>query len=460
MVNILNNEIAFTFKNKNNKYFIKLLKYLSYLIGIFVTMPIVTLHYNGKHLSVFTFLYVMMMFMLIVTLKSFTINIKKKSIILYFWLLFSMVSSIFGLLFFVTEKEWSNVVLRYIPKIYSFFIFLFLLYNSKYKKIIIEFFFNGLIMGCIFNLIWVTIEGFIFYVYYISLNNIVFADYIKLLPENRKFISITYAGGIRATGFNYDPAHLGGLIPIVFTYFYLNKNYIMFPLIITALAFSQSTTALLSTVLIIIIHFKKGVFLKKKIRFSFNKALIGGVILICLFLLLVVIFNKYNIVTSLLKNIDGFTNRVSTVYIKNDEPNIRTLYHKYIPDAMIFNGFATIIGTGFGTASYPYINEINIKNNLNITFTKPYDPESTYISYLFDLGIVGLLIYLYILFIIYRYYNKNYNNKYNLIILSTITSIILSSIFYHYTLTAYHVLSIIMAMLYMDIQVKKRRYSE
>lgn len=456
MVNILNNEIAFTFKNKNNKYFIKLLKYLSYLIGIFVTMPIVTLHYNGKHLSVFTFLYVLMMFMLIVTLKSFTINIKKKSIILYFWLLFSMVSSIFGLLFFVTEKEWSNVVLRYIPKIYSFFIFLFLLYNSKYKKIIIEFFFNGLIMGCIFNLVWVTIEGFIFYVYHISLNNIVFADYIKLLPENRKFISITYAGGIRATGFNYDPAHLGGLIPIVFTYFYLNRNYMMFILIITALAFSQSTTALLSTIIIAILHFKKGFMNDIKSKSFCRRKLVVGVFFL-LFLMPVIFLNNYNLFNSLQKNVYGFINRVTTVYIKNDEPDIRMLYHKYIPDAMIFNGFATIIGTGFGTASYPYVSEKNMRDSLNIISKKPYDPESTYISYLFDLGIIGLLIYLYILLIIYRYYSHYYRSKYNIIIFSIINGIILSSLFYHYTLTAYHVLSIIMAILYMEIQVKKRR---
>jgi hypothetical protein len=432
------------------------IKWVSFFLGTFVTMPIVTIPFGGRLISVFTLVY--FVFIMIIGLmfikNSIRIKIGRKTKTLLIWFFIALLSSFFGLLFFTGKQEWFNATLSYIPKIVSFMIVLILISSSKHRLIIIESFFKGFIFGCVLNVLWACIEGVVFYTRGYSLNNQIFKEYIKTLPSNRQYITIVNSGGIRTPGFNYDPAHLGGIVPILCLYSLMKKKYIYLALSIIALVFSQSTTGLVSSVILIVLHYKKISIYKFNINY---KKLINALLVISLVVLLVLIPERNNNLSeSLKRNVEGFSNRVSTVYVSSENSNIRMLYHLYVPHAAFYSGIKTITGTGFGTASYAYVHDPFLSDKLNRTSKAPYDPESTYISYLFNTGIFGLLLYIYLLFNIYLYYNNTWKKDPDLIILATIGGIILSSLFYHYTLTAYQGLSIIMATVYMDV-IKNER---
>lgn len=438
----------------------KLIKWISFFTGIFVTMPIVTIQVSGTHISIFSILYLIFMGMLVLLFikNPKSIWLGKTSRLLFIWFFTSIFSSLFGLLYFSGSQEWFSVVLSYIPKIISFIILLILLSSTRHRNLIIEAFFKGLVLGGVLNILWAFIEGVVFYMKGYSLNNRIFRDYISTLPPNRQFITIVNSGGIRTPGFNYDPAHLGGIIPIICLYSIIKKKYFVIFFAIGALIFSQSTTALISTLILILFHSKK----INIVNLKMNYRKLITIIAIFPMIIFILIFPARNsqVSQSLKSNIEGFSNRVSTVYVENKDTNIRMLYHIYLPHATMYSGLKTITGTGFGTASYAYVHDSYLSDKLGLTTKRPYDPESTYISYFFDTGIFGLFIYVYILIKIYRFYNFNYKYKQNLIVLSAMGGIVLSGLFYHYTLTAYQVLSIVMASIYLDTQNREVKYFE
>lgn len=439
---------------KTNNIFFCLIKYLSFLLGVFITMPIITLKFNGTLFSMFTIIYAIVLFILPFTLNSHKIILKHFSIKILLWFILTIVSSIYGLIFFINDFEWYRGILVYIPKILSFIYLLVFLFNSKYNLVIINYFFNGFMFGCVMNLIWACFEGLFFYFKGYSLSNVIFKDFIETMPENRKYISIVSEGGIRVGGFNYDPAHLGTIIPIVFIYSIVKKEYVFMLLSLLALIFSQSTTALVCVLILIFLNIKKIRFCQNISKHRFLPKILF------VFVVIIMLFNVADtdvFLKSIKRNYLGFTNRISTVYINNKEIDPRTFYHIYLPDAIFYNGINTMIGTGFNTASYPFVyNQFLMKKIKNLR-QYPYDPESLYISYLFDVGILGLLLYIYILLKIYLYFNRNWKEGANLIILATFGGIIFSGFFYHYTLAAFHVVSIIMAVVHIDFKLIKVR---
>lgn len=439
---------------KKNNIFLYLIKYLSFLLGVFISMPIITLKLHGILFSVFTIIYAIVLFILPFTLKTYKITLGKFSTKVLIWFILTIISSIYGILFFINNYEWYKGIIVYIPKILSFIYLLVFLYNSKYKLVIINNFFSGFILGCMINIIWACVEGLFFYYKGYSLNNIIFSDFIQTLPSNRKYISIVNEGGIRVPGLNYDPAHLGTIIPIIFIYSLIKKRYIILLLSLLSLIFSQSTTAMLCVFVLFFININK---LNFNLKSTYFKMLFGFVVISILFIILYNFFDTSIVLKSIKQNSLGFTDRIFKVYIRKKELDPRSFYHLYLPSAIIFNGANTIIGTGFKTASYPYVFNKVLMDKKIILQKFPYDLESVYISYLFDTGILGLFLYVYILLKIYVYSGRYLNHNCNITIYATFGGIIFSGFFYHYTLAAFHIVSIIMTAVLIDLKIYKVR---
>jgi len=262
------------------------------------------------------------------------------------------------------------------------------------------------------------------------------------LPENRQFISIVRNGSIRATGFNYDPAHLGGIIPVVFIYSVLERKLLLLVLAFIAAMFSQSTTAVVCCLFVLIVSIGKTNILSTfKNRLIFLKS----IIFLFIFLFIFVVGNFPP--KSILDNSSAFYQRVSNVYLSGDIPSIRVAYATHLPAAILFNGMKSLTGTGFGTASHPYVFDDYMQSSFGLN-VGPYDPENTYISYLFDTGILGLCLYLLILFKYFIYYRRRLQSSENIIIYSALCGLIFSGLFYHYTLTAHQVLLIVFASIF------------
>jgi len=431
-------------------------KIIVYLMGIFVTMPIVTIYLMRRKVSVFTLLFLIVLvylFYKFITERK-SLLIMKEDILIITWLYLSFIASLFGIIYFSSMPEWINSISRYIPKILLYLLFAIMLIKSSEKKNIIVFFMKGFIFGIILNLIWVNIEGFAYYSFGFSLNNRIFTDYITTLSANRQFISIIRHGAIRASGFNYDPAHIGGLAPILILYSLLNKKQILLLLTLGAIIFSQSTTALISSVILVFLNYKSIFNISNKVvmRGVVKKTFTVFIALLMIFLLI----TNSNFVSSITSNVTHFVDRVTKVYINEWNTNIRLIYHLLLPEAVVFSGIKALTGTGYGTASYPYIFSDNINRRITESH-RPFDPESTYISYLFDIGIIGLFIYLLILIRGYRYHKKRISKDINMLIYISLSGIIISGFFYHYILTAYQVIIISMSMIYMSYQKREEK---
>lgn len=428
---------------------------LCILMGIFVTTPIITLKISGRHISIFTILFFLFLgYMLIDTLKCRK-NVKfgYMTKLYAMWFYIALISSVSGLLYFSSLPDWSSSVYDYMPKIVMYLSILIMVAMSEKKEEIIHSILKGFLIGCVLNISWAIIEGLVYYVFHFSLNNLVFADYAKTLPADRQFITILTAHGIRTPGFNYDPAHLGGIIPIIILYSAINRRYFLIVLSGIAIIFSQSTTALVCSIILLVINFK--IFqprIKKKV---FSKKFAAAGIIIILVIIAGSVFTNIQIIQSIKINLIGFFDRVTSVYINNQKTGIRTLYLLYVPIGIIFNGIKVITGTGFGTASFPYVFSSNIRTALGINSIWAYDPENTYISYLFDVGIIGLIIYVVVLYKNYQYYSNKWKDKEKSLILASLGGIIFSGFFYHYTLTAYQVIILIMSTVLMDAEKEK-----
>ena len=372
------------------------------------------------------------------------------------WLFIAILSSLFGLFYFNGRIEWMNNISSYIPKIllYLFLLVIISIYNKKEE--IIHYFFKGFLLGCILNIIWAIIEGVVYYTLGYSLSSELFSSYISTLSLDRQFSSIINSDGIRVAGFNTDPAHLGGIIPIIILYSALNKKYIILILCAIALAFSQSTTALVCSFILLIFNIKKIVpsfkikITRKRLFYILINLLIFIVTITFLF-----INNDNQIIVSVSKNTTGFLDRINKNYIEGGSNNPRAFYHIYLLPAVLSSGIKVLTGAGFGISSYPYVLNSEISTAANYLDVFAYDPESNYISYLFNTGIIGLSIYILVLYKNYKFYSKRYFDKEKSLIFASIGGIIVSGFFYHYILTAYQVVILIMASVLMDKQTEE-----
>jgi O-Antigen ligase len=403
-------------------------------------MPILTIDIGGRLISIFTILFgcfcLAIIWPSINSKSNFELNIELKA--LTAWFIISLISSFVGFLYFYDNPDWQAQVFNYIPKIVLYLVLLLSIIKFKIEEYLVSCFLRGFIFGSIANLAWAIFEGVAYYYYELTLNDTLFIEYVKTLPEDRQYMTVISDGIIRASGFNIDPAHLGVLIPIIVLYGLHRKNIFLLILALVALIFSGSTTALVTSLLGVAIS--PWVF---KIHLSTLIKLSTSFIIISV-LLASVLLNE-QVREGVYNNIQGFYDRTFENYVQKHDSGPRYIYHAYLAEAIMYSGPLALTGSGFGTASYPYVNNPKISTVLGEP-NFPYDPESTYISYLFDVGILGLVLYIFMLInLMIKFRRMVHLNNDKLIIYSALCGIFFAGFFYHYTLTAYQILIIIFA---------------
>ncbi|CAM3548102.1 hypothetical protein [Polaromonas hydrogenivorans] len=406
-----------------------------FLTGVFVTAPIITIDVAGRLVSVFSILFALLYILALWFAFDAKKNININSISLAFigWYILALIASIAGVIYFGFDSLWLNQIMSYIPKIFLYLTLLLYVMKWHDGSYALAAFFKGFFYGCIANLIWSVVEGLYYYTFNDTLNDALFLEYVKTLPDDRRYMTVVADGIIRASGFNIDPAHLGVIIPIIFVYALFRRNLYLIALSLSSLVFSGSTTAAMTSMLATMISLGKFELHQIKLKSI-------GITMLAIFVVVVGLLTNDFVRESVFKNAKGFYERTTENYVSNSDQGPRYVYHAYLPDAIYFNGFKTLTGSGFGTASHPYVDNPDINVNLDEEH-RPYDPESTYISYLFDTGFLGLLFYLFVLISSIMFYRKRIHFGFTeLIIYSSLCGILFSGFFYHYTLTAYQVL--------------------
>lgn len=434
------------------------------LLGFFSTTPIISIPFGSRDIAVFRIIFYGLLIILFVeALYKGKIRIGKNLRILDLWLVESLLACVMGwVILHNSATSFANNASSYIPKVLAFLLFALVwgnqdpeILDTRSKELL-----NGIMYGCLANLIWAVIDGVGFYTTGRSINNIVFSGYIIRHNVRYGMLSLlTNTGLFRAAGFNSDPAQIGFIAPIVICYALYEKKYWMILLAILGTLTSASTTALVTSIIVVVIWLAK----KKNnnVRIT-TRRFIAIVLSISAMSVCLALFGG-----RLLSVVDTATNRfygrLNTLYFDSGSTSsVRWKYIYLTPKALLNLNVKGIFGLGFGTASYGYVTDNNILAIIGQSRDFAFDPENTYISYLFDTGIVGFILFLTYLVRLLKYFGKKVKyqyEKYELIEYAGVLATVLSMLFYHYILFTPQVFIIIAGLSLMDMKLIEYNYS-
>lgn len=425
-----------------------------FAMGIFATMPIVTITVSGSDISLFRILfYLILVWLFIKTFGKTKISIKYNIKLFDYWLILSLISCFFGWLLLINEApEFSKMAFGYIPKILLYLVFTVMWTNQKHICEKNNILLKGLLVGCILNIIWAIIDAVGYYTIGISINNIVFQGYSERNNIRYNLVSLTYSNGmIRSGGFNYDPAHLGYITPVIAGYACYKKKYGLLILVLGGILASASTTSFVASVCVMFIM---GIVFRDKRVIKITKKkiimMMGAVVTIGI---TITLYGE-QLLTVLSTSGSKMLSRVSSTYLNAGNADVRWDYFRLLPKVLLNLNFKSIFGLGFGNASYGYVTDSKILHQIGIENNFAYDLENTYICYLLDTGIIGIVLFLFLIIIVVKYYNVQLKRKAtkeaNIIIYSCILAMIISMFFYHYILFTPHMLILIIALSQID----------
>ena len=401
----------------------------AFLLGFTSTMPIIGIALGSRDISFFRLLFLLTIgYCGICTVKS-GIRIGYGTKLLLLWLAIGVIACFCGAIFlFSSAPEWSEVSSAYISKVLSLMFFALVWCSQPNVETNNKYVAKGFILGCVMNCIWASVDAAGFYLLHGSIHNKVFQAYALRHEIRYGMMSITEGGLIRSAGFNSDPAHIGFIAPIIVCYSIVRKKYWLFLLGVAAVLASASTTALVTSMMVIVVN----VYWNTKKRLN-----IKGAIVVCICVMLAIIItlvyqNSFSNV--LISAYSHFSARINSVYLNPSRRNIRLEYVMFVFRAMGHVFPYILLGSGFGTASLGYVRDPYVINLFGDDYYFPYDMENTYIAYFFDTGIVGIIIFIIMLkYLTVSYWYSARRKKDDFYI--TIWCVICSSLF---TLSLYH----------------------
>lgn len=415
-------------------------------MGFFSTSQILAIVMGGRVIA----LYSICLFLVIVHLAFYTPKTKPiydKSLKHLFlgWMIISLVSGVFGLAYFADYADWVQRILGYFPKIIMYLILFYLMSRDKYKERHINLIVSGLKYGILLNVVWSILDAITYYTMGYSLTNNTFSSYIAAKDIRYGMLSLTQFGFIRSGGLNADPANLGMFATMLAAYAMLKKKYWLLLLAIGSALASVSFIAILGIIIVFCYHFFSQV---SATGFKIKQLLpiLGVLLLVCYFL------SSDN--ESIVGALSGVSERLET---KEDlgTSDVRTQYWLNFLPAMFSSPIYWFIGTGYMTASYPYL-----INKLVTHEFEPYDPENTYFSNFFDFGLIGVILFISFYIKVWSKYKNAIianDNEFNIAMLSLIEGTLIAFGGYHYTLYSVVLLFSICAVLHIENNATKNR---
>lgn len=357
-------------KKKNNFLFL--------LLGASSTMSVLAFSVGGHSISVFDISLICVLFYLLMAKKNNSLSCSDKTEMFFvLWLVISFLSCIMGFIFFIGKTNWQLASLSYIPKIIIYLFLFFIIKVQNLKDEYIESIAYGVIIGIIINLVWAIIDTLIFYLFGFSITNQIFSQYIIDNDIRYGTLSLILNNGqIRTGGLNGDPANIGLFAPVIAAYSMKTNKKALFILSVISSVASVSLVAMVGIIVVVVVV---GLSEKKsRMRTSMLAMFILGILI-----LLFIMISDIPFVVSMRDAV------IERIILKFDiaVDSYRMKYYLFFVPSIISNPLSLIIGTGFGTASYAYINAGYINSDI------PYDPEITYFSYFFDCGLIGFVLF-------------------------------------------------------------------
>lgn len=398
-----------------------------FLLGFFSTTSILALPIFGQYISAYSIVLIIVFYILFKE-RGKIIRYSQLDNSYLLWMLIGVLSSLFGFFYFWDNKDFQQTSVSYLPKIALYTIFFLLLKRSSKNYAFSKYICYGLLFGCVFNICWAIVDALLFYITGISITNTLFKGYIIANELHYEMASLVLGETIRSCGINYDPANIGLFAPVVALYGLKKKSWIIYGLSILSILASLSHTAFLGIILVTIYHF-----------YNTKNKLITIAVFIFITIGVVVLYNILQLDT-LVQMVDAFIERTEQKADGSELEGARGEYWFNFFKAVFNQPTSFLIGTGYYTASYAYLSNGLVTHNF-----RPYDPEQTYFSYYFDLGMIGFIIFTSLLYSIWK---KSQNllslnkNQYYFIFSGIIGSAV-AFLGYHYTLYSVVMLVII-----------------
>lgn len=403
---------------------------LFWLLGFSSTTPLLAFPIAGRLITLYS---LMIVFAFLYLLVKKDVCVYKKTIMTshyYLWSYIGLASSLFGFFYFWGNDVWMEASISHVPKILLYLFLFVLLVRHKDGSLFCRSISMGLICGFIANLGWAIADAFIFYITGSSITNELFAYYIAISDIRYGIISLTIGGTIRSCGLNIDPANIGLMAPIVALYSLYSKRYLLYVMSILSILASLSHTAFVSIVIVTFYYF-----------FFVNKKRILSILGLTFIVVAVVALLSMVEIDALKQMQEAFIERTEEKSGGNELEGDRGRYWVNFIPAALKQPTSFFIGTGYYTASYAYLS-----NNLVDHDSFPYDPEQTYFSMYFDIGLIGFIIYLSLLIGIFKFSKRLMSgdeNKQYMIINAGIVGSSVAAMGYHYTLYSVIMLIII-----------------
>lgn len=382
----------------------KIYRKLFYSIGLFCTMPALSI----VNIGIYNYLIIILLLTRLIQIllsKKKNIYFSSKNILWYIFFFIMFVSLIHSSLFMpdIWFKESFSLTLKFAIYILGL-IFLFGNNNLlKYKKDFIL----GLYFSTIVQLLWGILQAGLWYIVGLNLNEIVFGNILNIGGTDINWQSSILGSAIRLTGFSWEPANFALVMLIGWS---LAKSNILKFLFILALVFSYSKTGFLCMFILGIIRF---IIVLKKIRynkilsFEFN-IVIKWIIGIVLCFIVVIIFEDTIIE---MVNTATMLYEIVKTSIFTDEDysgNIHKSYYLMLGNVISnMSLWQCFFGYGTFSAGYPY----GLYNIVPYGIEEVWNPESDFITIIVGNGFLGIIIY-YLIMIKAYFYTLNIKERY------------------------------------------------
>lgn len=354
------------------------------------------------------------------------------------WMSLSFVSGLVGLVYFSSDEIFTERILGYFPKILMYFLLFYLLSKDAKGKEHTTLIVQGLKYGVLLNVAWSIFDAVTFYSTGYSITNTLFTSYIAAVDQRYGQLSLILGPFIRTGGLNADPANIGMFATMVAAYGMLKKKYGLLLLALASALASVSFIAFIGIILVFLYHF---LFEARAGKIGFKQLFpIALIVLILIFAL-----NSDN--ESVVGALDGVSQRMSAKEDAGLEDD-RTMYWVNFIPAMFSSPLYWVIGTGYMTASYPYLINHLIDHEYGA-----YDPENTYFSNFFDFGLVGFIFFVSFYIGSWKLLKKRIQyapTEYNIVLLAGMEGILIAFAGYHFTLYSVVMLFSICTIIHTD----------
>lgn len=318
----------------------------------------------------------------------------------------SIATLIFGLSIFastiisisILPTEWSRNSLTCLVKYLLFTIAIFWNQGSDNDLLLKDKFYNGFWIGAVINLLWGVLQEILYSANGTLLNTLVFQNILGL--NGYSWDNYVEGGFLRMKGLGWETANFALTMIVGYILsFELKKPTIYKILFAVAVIMSTSRSGYIAFGVVVLIQLLARL---RQTKISTRKIYtIIGLIALAIVATIIerdAISSRLNLISSTMS-----FSRLTDISDSYSSSSIHISYYLRMPELISRqNILQTIFGNGYYSAGYVYRNYfVGSINNIG------WNPESDFITILFGNGIIGLIIFYYI--IIYGIRNSKFN---------------------------------------------------